>query len=29
MPIEPSATIAIRPIETFATSPLMYQPLIV
>ena len=29
MPIEPSAKIAIRPIETFATSPLMYQPLTV
>ena len=26
MPIEPSAKIAIRPIETFAISPLMCQP---
>ena len=29
MPTEPSAKIRISPIETFATSPLMYQPLTV
>ena len=29
MPTEPSAKISSRPIETFATSPLMYQPLTV